>query len=133
MKPGSLTPKQIATLLDTLTMMENIGEAVRARAIELAHAGTTIPGYEACFSSPRRAWSDDEEANEALTKLGLDKRERYSVELVSPSQAEKKLKLKKLWPKTPRGSAEADFVDPFADLLADKKGTPSIRKTSNES
>ena len=129
MNPKTLTPKQIAKILDTLEVINQIGESVKARAIELAHQGVDIPGWEASFSSPRRAWADEEQANTALTKLGLDKRERYSVELLSPAQAEKKLKEKKLWPKKPRG-AEADFTDPFQGLLADKDGTPGIKRSS---
>lgn len=129
MNPKTLTPKQIAKILDTLEVLNQIGESVKARAIELAHQGVEIPGWEASFSSPRRAWADEEQANTALTKLGLDKRERYSVELLSPAQAEKKLKEKKLWPKKPRG-AEADFTDPFQGLLADKDGTPGIKRSS---
>ena len=128
-----LTPKQIAQILDTLEELNRIGDAVKAKAIELAHQGVDIPGYEACYSSPRRAWADEEQANTALAKLGLEKRERYTVELLSPAQAEEKLKEKKLWPKRPRGSAGEDFTDPFtaAGLLADKEGTPSIRRASN--
>lgn len=129
MNPKTLTPKQIAKILDTLEVLNQIGESVKARAIELAHQGVDIPGWEASFSNPRRAWADEEQANMALTKLGLDKRERYSVELLSPAQAEKKLKEKKLWPKKPRG-AEADFTDPFQGLLADKEGTPGIKRSS---
>lgn len=129
MNPKTLTPKQIAKILDTLEVLNQIGESVKARAIELAHQGVDIPGWEASFSSPRRTWADEEQANTALTKLGLDKRERYSVELLSPAQAEKKLKEKKLWPKKPRG-AEADFTDPFQGLLADKEGTPGIKRSS---
>lgn len=133
MSPKTLTPKQIAKILDTLEVLNQIGESVKARAVELAHQGVDIPGWEASFSSPRRAWADEEQANTTLTKLGLDKRERYSVELLSPAQAEKKLKEKKLWPKKPRGSAEEDFANPFQGLLEDKDGKPSIRRASGTS
>lgn len=134
MNTKTLKPKQIAEILDTLEVLNQIGDAVKARAIELAHQGVDIPGWEASFSNPRRAWADEEQANTELAKLGLDKRERYSVELLSPAQAEKKLKEKKLWPKKPRGSAADDFTDPFtaAGLLADKGGTPTIRRASKE-
>lgn len=132
MNTKTLTPKQIAKILDTLEVLNQIGESVKARAVELVHQGVDIPGWEASFTSPRRAWGDDEQANEKLEELGLSKRERYSVELLSPAQAEKKLKEKKLWPKKPRG-AEADFTDPFMGLLEDKKGTPTIRKASGTS
>ncbi len=130
MNPKTLTPKQIAEVLHTLEVPNQIADAAKARAVELAHQGVDIPGWEASFSTPRRAWADDEQANTALADLGLDKRERYSVELLSPAQAEKKLKEKKLWPKKPRGSAAEDFVDPFNGLLEDKDGKPSIRRVS---
>lgn len=133
MKPGSLTPKQIAQLLDTLAMMDKIGEAVKEHAIKLVHAGTIIPGYEASFTAARRMWADEEKANDTLEELGLVKRERYTVELLSPAQAEKLLRSKKLWPKKVRGSAGDDFTDPLKSVVGYTETKPSIRKTSNES
>lgn len=133
MKPGELTPKQIATLLDTLAMMEKIGAAVRAHAIELAHAGTVIPGYEACFTAARRVWVDEDDASATLEQLGLAKRERYTVELLRPAQAENLLRIKKLWPKKVRGSAGDDFTDPLKSVVGYTETKPSIRKTSVES
>lgn len=133
MKPGSLTPKQIAKLLDTLTMLDKIGEAVRAHAVELAHSGVVIPGYEPSFTAPRRVWANEEQANAVLEDLGLTKRERYVVELLSPAQAEKTLRGKKLWPKKVRGSAGDDFTDPLKRVTGYTETKPSIRKTSSDS
>jgi hypothetical protein len=133
MNPGSLTPKQIAQLLDTLAVMEKIGEAVRAHAIELVHAGTVIPGYEASFTAARRMWVDEEAANTTLEDMGLAKHERYTVELLSPAQAEKLLRSKKLWPKKVRGSAGDDFTDPLRHVVGYTETKPSIRKASSES
>lgn len=132
MKPGSLTPKQIAQMLDTLAMMEKIGDAVRAHAVELVHAGTVIPGYEASFTAARRMWVDDESANTILKDMGLATKERYSVELLSPAQAEKLLRTKKLWPKKVRGSAGDDFTDPLKSVVGYTETKPSIRKASSE-
>lgn len=129
----SLTPKQIAQMLDTLSMMEKIGEAVRERAIQLAHSGTVIPGYEACFTNAKRMWVNDEDANDTLEKMGLAKRERYSVELISPAQAEKLLRSKKLWPAKPRGGAGDDFTDPLKGVVGYTETKPSIRRASKES
>lgn len=128
----ALTPKQIAQLLQTLEAMNQIGDAVKAHAIKLVHQGVVIPGYEADFTNARRVWADDEKANKLLEKLGLEKRERYSVELLSPSQAEKALKAKGLWPKKVRGSAAADFTDPFTKhkLLSYTDTKPTIRRVS---
>lgn len=133
MKPGSLTPKQIAKMLDTLELIEKIGEAVRLHAIELVHAGTVVPGYEASFTAARRMWKDEEAANATLEELGLVKRERYTVELLSPAQAEKMLRSKKLWPKKVRGSAGDDFTDPLKPVVGYTETKPSIRKASSES
>jgi hypothetical protein len=128
----ALSPEKIAHLLRTLETLNQIGEAVKAHAIRLAHEGVEIPGYEADFTPPRRAWADEEQANKLLEKLGLEKRDRYSVELLSPAQAEKALKAKGLWPKKPRGSAAADFTDPFTKgkVLSYTDTKPTIRRVS---
>lgn len=135
MNVHALTPKQISDLLKKLETLNQIGDAVKAHAIKLAHEGVEIPGFEADFTAPRRAWADEEKANKLLEKLGLEKRDRYSVELLSPSQAEKTLKAKGLWPKKPRGSAAADFTDPFTKgkVLSYTDTKPTIRRVSEGS
>lgn len=122
-----LTPAQIAKVLDLLEVINQIGDAIKARAIELAHSGTDIPGYEASFTNAKRIWTDDEAANTRLAELGLEKRERFKVELLSPAQAEKALRSKKLWP---RKKASEDFVDPFGGVLGYTETKPSISKKS---
>lgn len=128
--PKGLTPEQIGKMLLTLATLEQIGASVRERAIELVHSGVEVPGYEADTTAARRIWSDEERANNALERMGLEKRDRYSVELLSPAQAEKVLKAKGLWPKKPRGSAAEDFTDPFtkANILDYTDTKPTIRR-----
>lgn len=126
--PKDLTPAQIGELLDALASIEQIGKKIKEHAVAQIHAGVDIPGYVKDWSSPHRKWADDEEANEALAALGLEKRERYSVELLTPSKAEDVLKAKKLWPKKPRGSAGDDFTNPFQGLLAVADKKPAISK-----
>jgi len=101
--PKSLSPAQIAKVLDALERITAIGKAVTARAIELAHAGVEIPGYEKDFSTPHRKWEDEEKANKVLADLGLTAKERYSVTLISPSEAEKVLTSKGVIPAVKRG------------------------------
>lgn len=127
----SLTPTQIAKILDTLEVLNKIGDAVKARAVELAHNGVKIPGWEASFTPAKRIWTDEDEAAELLDGLGLTKRERYSIELLSPAAAEKLLRSKKLWPKKPRGSAEEDFANPFKPVLGYTETKQSIRKVGD--
>lgn len=125
-----LTPKQIAELLDMLEVINRIGDAVRARAIELAHSGTEIPGWEAARTPARRLWTDEAKAAERLRELGLTKKEEYVTTLVSPAQAEKLLRAKQKWPKRPRGSAGEDFEDPFKPVLGYTETNPTIKKVS---
>lgn len=129
MNPESLTPGQIATLLETLEVLNKIGDAVKAHAIKLAHAGTVIPGWEPDHTAARRIWADEDKASEVLGSLGLDKREKYSIELLSPAQAEKLLRSKKLWPKKARDKAAEDFANPFQDVLSYTETKPTIRKS----
>jgi len=133
MNPQSLTPKQIAKMLETFEVLDQIKDAVKARAIELVHKGVVIPGYEADFTTPRRMWSDEEQANELLEDLGLSKRDRYSVELLSPAQAEKALRKAGKWPKKPRGSAAEDFINPLRSVLSYTETKPTISKASKDS
>jgi len=130
--PKRLTPVQLSALLDTLKMIEQIGKSIKEHAIQLVHAGVDIPNWAKDFTNARRIWADDEQANDLLEELGLEKRERYVVELLSPAQAEKALKAKKLWPTRKRGSAGADFTDPLRAVMAYTDRNPSITRKAAE-
>lgn len=133
MKPADiqkLSPKQIAHLLTLADTIATIAAAVREHAVTLAHNGVIIPGYEAAWTNARRVWVNEDEAAELLDTLGLSKRERYSIDLLSPAQAEKALKAKKLWPKKTRGKAAEDFVNPFGKAVTHTDSQPTISKVS---
>jgi hypothetical protein len=125
---GRITAAQLGHLLDTIADLEKMFEAIKKSAKERAHAGELIPGWEKDFTTPHRAWEDEDEANTVLAALGLDKRARYTINLLSPAQAEEALKKAGKWPKRKRGSAEADFSDPFNGLLATREGNPTIKR-----
>jgi Protein of unknown function (DUF2800) len=101
--PKSLSPAQIAKLLSALETINRIGKAVEAHAIELVHAGVEIPGYERDFSVPHRKWVDEDKAEKVLTDMGLTPKERYSVSLITPTQAEAMLTSKGVIAKPVRG------------------------------
>lgn len=123
--PKSLSPAQIAKVLNALERITAIGKAVTAHAIELAHAGVEIPGYERDFSVPHRKWSDEDKANKVLTDLGLSAKERYSVTLITPSEAEKALTAKGAIPKPKRGEAKPKTVLDKIITRGEKKPTIS--------
>lgn len=124
--PKSLTPAEIAALLDVFKTLSSVAELVKKRAIAAVHAGVKIPGWQKGWTASRRIWRDEEEANALLERLGLTKRERYTVELLSPPKAEAVLKDKKLWPKKQRGVTEQ--ATPLDDVLAYTEGNPTIEK-----
>lgn len=124
--PKALTPAQMSELLGLVGMLSSIAEAVKKRAIAAVHAGVKIPGYRKAFTNSRRVWRDDEEANARLEELGLEKKERYTVELLSPAKAEDVLKAKGKWPKKQRGVKTQ--MTPLDDVLAYTEGNPTIEK-----
>lgn len=125
--PKELTPAEIGRALDILDTVTRIGAKIKEQAVAQAHAGVQIPGYAADWTNQQRRWADEEKANTLLTRLGLsEKRDRYTVELLSPAQAEKVLKERKLWPKSKRG--EGKPPDPLEPVLTYTESKPSIRK-----
>jgi hypothetical protein len=124
--PKGLTPAEMSELLNLLGTLSSIAEAVKKRAVAAVHAGVKIPGWRKAFTASRRVWRDEEEANTLLEALGLEKKERYAVELLSPAKAEDVLKGKGLWPKKQRGVKEQ--ITPLDDVLAYTEGNPAIEK-----
>lgn len=128
--PKSLTPVEVAQLLDVLETLSSIGEAVKKHAITEVHAGREIPGYVKGWTRSTRVWADEEKANAKLEELGLEKRERYAVTLLSPAKATDALKAKGVWPKKQRGVKEQ--MTPLDDVLAYTEGNPTITKAPPE-
>ena len=121
--PKSLSPAQIAEVLNEYERISAIGKAVTAHAIALAHAGVEIPGYEKDFSTPHRKWTSDDEANKVLSDMGLTAKERYSVTLITPSEAEKALTAKGFLRKPKRGERKDETPLDGIITRGDKKPT----------
>lgn len=126
--PKGLTPADIAKTLDAIDRISPLVKAIEKHAITLLHAGVNIPGWVKDFTAPRRLWVDEDKTIEILEKMGLSKRERYSIELLSPAQAEKAIRAKGNWPKKPRGSAAEDFVNPFQDVVGYTESNPTYAR-----
>jgi hypothetical protein len=58
--------------------------------------GQPVPGFKLVQKRANRQWVNDDEAQAALARLGLDDTELTVTKLVSPAQAEKALKKRKL-------------------------------------
>lgn len=124
--PKGLTPAELAHYLDQVPMVETALADLKAVAVRAVHAGVEIPGYEKAWTRTRRVWRDEEEANTLLEELGLEPRERYTVELLSPAKAEDALKAKGALPRRKRG--EPAVPSPLDAVVAYTEPSPSIAK-----
>ncbi len=125
--PKALSPAQIAKVLSVLETVTRIGNAVKLHATNLAHAGVEIPGYEKDFTVPHRKWVDEDKANKVLSDYGLTAKERYSVSLITPTQAEKVLTTKGLIAKPKRGEPKPR-VAKLDKVITRGEKTPTITK-----
>ena len=125
--PKSLSPAQIAKVLNVVEMVNRIGKAVELHAINLAHAGVEIPGYEKDYSVPHRKWVDEDKAEKVLTDMGLTPKERYSVSLITPTQAEAALTAKGVIAKPKRGEPKPR-VPKLDKIITRGEKKPTISK-----
>jgi hypothetical protein len=86
--------QRIAGILAKIPLMEILAGKAREMAYDLAVQGTPVPGYKLVRKRKNRKMKDEEKAEKALANLGLKKDERFTSKLVSPSQAEKRLRKK---------------------------------------
>lgn len=91
--PESLTPAQVAEVLEKADVIESWIKAVRGHAMREAEQGRPPPGYKLVQKRGTRKWAVDEAtvAN-LLEHSGLLPDECFDRKLVSPAQAEKLLK-----------------------------------------
>lgn len=55
--------------------------------------GVPVPGFKLVRTNKNRAWAEEEKADRWMAVRGLGKKDRYTYRLISPAQAEKKLKV----------------------------------------
>ena len=80
--------------LHTADLLEGWIKDLRALAFGLLEQGATVPGYKLVQKQARRQWVDPKAAAPWLISQGLD--EVFTQELISPAQAEKVLKKRKM-------------------------------------
>lgn len=124
--PKGLTPAEIAKYMDMVPMVVEAVESLKTVAIKAVHAGVKVPGYVPAFTNARRIWRDEEQANKLLAKLGLETKERFKVELLTPKQAEDVLKAKGKVERAKRGQPRPP--SPLEDVIAYTEQSPTIAK-----
>jgi len=90
-----LDVKQLGDMLQRADMLEDWISDLRALALQVLESGNPVPGYKLVQKRATRQWKDEESAKQALLKH-LSMTDVMETYLVSPAQAEKKLKKLKL-------------------------------------
>ena len=90
-----LNTKELGLALQKAEMLEEWIKDLRALAIQVLEASGEVPGYKLVQKRGTRQWIDEQKATEALL-ASLPESEVIERSLVSPAQAEKKLKKLKL-------------------------------------
>lgn len=94
-RPETLTPAELATVLGAADVLEEWLRAVEAHAFNLLERGLEVPGYKLVEKRATRKWADEEKAIDYLTDRLGDDAAYTEPKLISPAQAEKKLKEQK--------------------------------------
>jgi hypothetical protein len=90
-----LNTKELGLALVKADMLEEWIKDLRALAIQVLEKNGEVPGYKLVQKRGTRQWIDEQKATEALL-ASLPESEVIERSLVSPAQAEKKLKKLKL-------------------------------------
>jgi hypothetical protein len=90
-----LNTKELGLALVKADMLEEWIKDLRALAIQVLEKNGEVPGYKLVQKRGTRQWTDEQKATEALL-ASLPESEVIERSLVSPAQAEKKLKKLKL-------------------------------------
>jgi hypothetical protein len=90
-----LDAAQLGQMLERAAVLEDWISDLRALAMQVLESGNPVPGYKLVAKRATRQWRDEETAKAALCAL-LPITEVTETSLISPAQAEKKLKKLKL-------------------------------------
>jgi hypothetical protein len=90
-----LDATQLGQMLERAQMLEDWISDLRALAMQVLESGNPVPGFKLVQKRATRKWVDDERAKQALL-AHLPSEDVIETTVVSPAQAEKKLKKLKL-------------------------------------
>ena len=110
---------QLGAALDLVDLVEQRISDMRALAQQVLESGGTVPGYKLVAKRATRKWAD-EAAAKAQLLTQLEESEVMEVSLVSPAQAEKKLK------KVKGTLPETNAVSSGNTMVADSDPRPPV-------
>jgi hypothetical protein len=107
--------------MDKVDLVEVWCKAIRAEVERRLFAGERVTGYKLVEGKRgNRQWSDEEQATKALKAAKLKAEEMYSKKLISPTEAEKRLK------GSPAQWAKVE------GLITQSAGKPSVAKATDK-
>ncbi len=95
-KIQDLSVVEINDYLQKADLIEAWITDLRALAFQMMESGVKLPDHKLVAKRATRQWTNEQEARAKLTSLGLTESELTETKMVSPAQAEKILKKKKL-------------------------------------
>lgn len=116
--------ERIAGILDKVPVMERLIAAAREMAYDMAVQGSPVPRQKLVRKRKNRRMKDAEKADNALQNLGLKMGDRYTKKLVSPAQAEKKLKAAGISEKRIATFLKNHVESPVGDLVLVPESDP---------
>lgn len=103
-----ISPEELSSILAKADLIEAAVKAAREHALKLLSLGQEVPGWKMVEGRKNRVWKDEEKAIAAFRMFGYNEEEFAPRKMLSPAQAEKLLKDKKVMAdliETPAGKA----------------------------
>lgn len=88
LKPQTLSPAQVANVLDKASMIRDWVDAIESQAYHMLERGLEVPGYKLVAKRGSRVWKDRDALSDKFS--GMGRTDLFTdPELKSPAQAEK--------------------------------------------
>ena len=87
----TLTPDQVADLLDKAELVEDFITALRKQATKTLTEGGVLRGWQMAPKRPTRQWTKDSDAVKALLSAGVPETQIYETSMITPAAADKLL------------------------------------------
>jgi len=88
---ATLTPDQVADLLDKAELVEDFITALRKHATKTLTEGGVLRGWQMAPKRATRAWTDDIKALKVLLEMGVPEEQIYETSMITPAAADKLL------------------------------------------
>lgn len=87
----TLTPDQMADLLDKADLIEDFIAALRKQATKTLTEGGVLRGWQMAPKRATRAWSKEADAAQVLRDAGIPENQIYETSIITPAAADKLL------------------------------------------